>query len=432
MSTPSWKAFKSESFAVNFLVKISERKRYGSLSSVAEVACNVAESSCSIVADKISILLNTTGLSLAFHGNVTDSDQCIFVMFLLALCAGDGLALGTAGPHLMAKTGAVSTSWLQLAHWIGDSRSAVAVLVPSYVTGTPLLKQPDGVLCVTFTEIQLNCVRLRGIPCPPSGNGVHRALKFFESCKELTLRVCRSPEEVFQRPQTAALAKQPLFRLDNMQDHISHAKVYLAVFTVAYFVDHGISWIVDATAKMGNEFSQKATQLGVFRESPEFWQIVLETLFAGADDSMLSEAEENRENITVWIDFALTGRAGFMITDPDVKVCSIQIGSSNRHGILYVPLNLPRGKDLLRGRIYLVIPEGLNTSNSLTVRRVWVLIPRQLFSDVFCLVAKGYLFGCGEVDLEDGYVESWPKVRVTGLPPQAYGIDTQPVIESLD
>ena len=73
----------------------------------------VSELDSSLWADKISLCLNITGITLYYTGRVTDLEECTYVMSVLALAAGDATVLCATGKPLNELYRKSSQSWLR-------------------------------------------------------------------------------------------------------------------------------------------------------------------------------------------------------------------------------------------------------------------------------------------------------------------------------
>lgn len=124
--------------------------------------------------DKIGISLNVVGLQLFFKGVNKSSEECKWILAMIALCAGDLTVLGGAGELVKPDAKSETVSWL---HWAEDDDDDIATTSPANISN------PCSIESIDCSQITMDVFVLKKTGFhTPSNNFINLAKRFLRLC----------------------------------------------------------------------------------------------------------------------------------------------------------------------------------------------------------------------------------------------------------
>lgn len=142
--------------------------------------------------DIVSIALSTSGIALRFIGDVTDRDECRFVLTLVAIAAGDASVLGSHGYGIYEYGHDVNDPYFSAADtqqqqaifcWPLGSLDEWPIAVAEVI---PRIRSPPQIDGINMYATTMDLFVL--VPCllVPGREHVHAAQSFYDTFPGLT------------------------------------------------------------------------------------------------------------------------------------------------------------------------------------------------------------------------------------------------------
>ncbi|KAF2098852.1 hypothetical protein NA57DRAFT_76089 [Rhizodiscina lignyota] len=374
-------------------------------SSIFEMCYLVENARCSRLEDKISIACNINGLPLRFNGSVSGRWECMKLLALLALSAGDASVLGCEGEPCECSKFSGHFSWLQWPGFRPGKGNDLRLVAENYAWTTlcsrymQKMNAEHQIKSINEQSIMMDLLQFHGNLKEPTTTGYFRAANFIQRFGKLEQHLKSSDDD----------------------NHLKLAFQF-GLHNIAHIVDFGYTWFLKSFRTMSRSFLDRVENI-YERHSP-----LLEDVFNEGSDSfeMLFRANNGRprqlsgeapEQIAMYLSFMLLGlEAGDFIDNDDTDtmvVRGIRLGADHEFGIVYLDreylARYSQGDDMI-----LAIPAALNTPDAIGVKRVWVLQRLDGRSKSCSLIGKGYLIGSNAVPIDGDYVTYMTDVEIMG------------------
>lgn len=370
-----------------------------------EAFLNISRLDCSVLGDRISIALNIMGLRVSFHGSPVSEDECRWLLALIALCSGDASVLGCEGSSLVNLPDSIHQTWLRWPTIDEQNFSTFeSVIMPKFSLDSNI--QAIGLDAITLDVLLPKaCLEL------PSEDSYRRASSFLNTYLGLPGYPSTNHGHSVGDNVLAAEPIQPQQLLGG--NRLDDADKNFIVHNLACALSCGITWIINTLDEMDGPLKSLVEER--YEDLDEqlqqhIWQTAIEKLFSTEDSDALRNNMHAKERIEKHLCFLLSPFA-FFADYTSFTLLVVRIGVGNKRAIYYAP-DL-QGK-YRKAPVILAVPVALNTTNAIGVRRVWSLQETDCGGYSATLAGKGYLYGCGSLQVGQGDAQLLQNLRVVG------------------
>ena len=321
---------------------------------------------CSVPTDKVSIAINTANLQLYFTGRDKLSDECRWLLALIALSASDASALCGVEDLLKINDGAgePSYSWM---HWSNDGEDTRIALGPSK------LREPSCITTVDQYGITLDLLCFIGFDVKKPSNFSCLCAEYFLNC-------------LSQQVLNKEFAEQPFW----LQHNISLTENLTAQrrerqFTMeilACSLDCGIAWMMGQMTF--NQTLAEKMQSSLDSEDIDLWpHLRALLLFRGLiyESDLENLSDQEWKSLLQYVYFIIFDRPlGVGSSYPSYGSANSVPRSENQSLVRCEWLDMgTSGKALvalgygLQGSYRVTIPVALSVTSCVTTRRLWFL-----------------------------------------------------------
>ena len=317
---------------------------------------------CSVPTDKVSIAINTANLQLYFTGRDKSSDECRWLLALIALSAGDASALCGVEDLLKVNGGAgvPSYSWL---HWSNDGEDTMIF------TGPTKLREPSCIKVMDQYKITLDLLYFIGSDVMKPSDISCRCAAAFLTC-------------LTQQLWNKDLLDQPVCLQYNISLIDRWREICFAMEILACSLDCGINWMMKQMTF--NEALAERVQRSLDHRSFDLWPILSTLLIdrgLANHSDMDNLPDQERKSLLQYIYFIIFDRPlGVGSSYPSYVSAKSVPRSENQSLVRCGWLDMgTSGKALvalgygLQGSYRVTIPVALSVTSCVTTRRLWFL-----------------------------------------------------------
>ena len=325
------------------------------------------------LSDKISIAINLCGLGSYFKGKAISPSHCRQILSTLALAAGDALALCCTGLNLHSDQS--SLRW--------PHRSDLVHLDSGY---PPKIEQ-----AFKFESewMIVDMLFLASWPIRPTKASRNNAKNFLITClkEHRSILFAINPQWIYLNFNRERFFTQQM-------------SVYLACAK-----DCGVKWMARALSIMGCDAVAKGLKGHEKEIHPQLWPVAKKFFLGNKREDFVVPKLLNSRRIPLlkFITFSL--HHSTVVGDPKMTA-AISIGSSHQRALVTIPKRANPQDEIL-----LAVPAALASPRYSFIKRLWHL-RRVGEGGLYQVIAKTYLWGCGIVKEQEGYVRLERNIRI--------------------